>query len=616
MKEFNTRCDRFERLRSAEAQLKIRTRSNSLPLNPHIRARVCDSQPLCQSAASSYPITLVKNLVAAGHRLALRSHFKVHGFNTRTFRGILSPQRGAGRWDFELKTSSPRPSPASRGGEGVSKRLGFRKFKPLLLRRAGFTSRGGLKSGAEVAAVVRSSEFEVHCSAFPTSTRGSILVGLLWCLALLSIVVIGVLHTARMDLKVGKNYGDRIQAHYLALAGIEKAKALLYRDAKDRSHSRQNHGAGLYDSPADFENVTLGRGRFQVFRRGRDDEGGGILYGVSDEESRINLNTVSTNSLSKLEDLTPDIIAAIADWRDPDNAVSPGGAESEYYLALQPPYQTRNGPFQTVRELLMIRGVSPELLLGKDRRQNGLLDSEDDEDGREQFADPQAADSDLGWARWFTVNSGVNNVNAAGEERINVQTASETELTKISGISPEIARAIVSYRGQTQLRSIADLLDVTAGNTQTNSSSGNSQATQNSSTGSGRKVVDEDLFLDIADDVTVDSNNSQPGAININTASLDVLATLPGVERELAQSIISYRQSSGFFPNIAWLLKVPGFNQNLLKQVAPLVTARSETFRILSEGRVNSSGVRQRIQMTVHVGLDDLSTLSYREDDL
>jgi hypothetical protein len=63
-------------------------------------------------------------------------------------------------------------------------------------------------------------------------------------------------------------------------------------------------------------------------------------------------------------------------------------------------------------------------------------------------------------------------------------------------------------------------------------------------------------------------------------------------------------------------LKVPGFDQNLLKQVAPLVTARSETFRILSEGRVNSSGVRQRIQMTVHVGLDDISTLSYREDDL
>ncbi len=50
--------------------------------------------------------------------------------------------------------------------------------------------------------------------------KASVLVGLLWCVALLSVLVIGVLHTARLDLLVVKNYGDRIQAHYLALAGI------------------------------------------------------------------------------------------------------------------------------------------------------------------------------------------------------------------------------------------------------------------------------------------------------------------------------------------------------------------------------------------------------------
>ena len=68
--------------------------------------------------------------------------------------------------------------------------------------------------------------------------KASILVGLLWCLALLSVVVIGVLHTARLDLLVVKNYGDRIQAQYLALAGIEKAKALLYQNARLRTRSR------------------------------------------------------------------------------------------------------------------------------------------------------------------------------------------------------------------------------------------------------------------------------------------------------------------------------------------------------------------------------------------
>ena len=56
--------------------------------------------------------------------------------------------------------------------------------------------------------------------------------------------------------------------------------------------------------------------------------------------------------------------------------------------------------------------------------------------------------------------------------------------------------------------------------------------------------------------------------------------------------------------------------RDIFKQVAPQVSARSETYRILSEGKVTSSGARQRIQEIVRVGLHDLTTLSYREDDL
>ena len=116
--------------------------------------------------------------------------------------------------------------------------------------------------------------------------------------------------------------------------------------------------------------------------------------------------------------------------------------------------------------------------------------------------------------------------------------------------------------------------------------------------------------------MTTVSGENLTGLVNINTASLNVLACLPGVDRELAQAIISYRQSNGFFPNMAWLLKVPGMNQQILKQFALLVSVRSETFRILSEGKINSTGARQRIQAVVHVGLNDVATLSYREDDL
>ena len=76
---------------------------------------------------------------------------------------------------------------------------------------------------------------------------------------------------------------------------------------------------------------------------------------------------------------------------------------------------------------------------------------------------------------------------------------------------------------------------------------------------------------------SVYGNSLPPGVTLDEKASLTVLACLPGVNRDLAQAIISYRQSNGFFPNIAELLKVSGMNAQTLKQFALLVCARSET---------------------------------------
>src|SRR5581483_10125205 len=156
---------------------------------------------------------------------------------------------------------------------------------------------------------------------------------------------------------------------------------------------------------------------------------------------RLNINTVSADQLSFIDAMTPDVAAAIIDWRDADNAVTPGGAEQDYYLSLQPPYLPRNGPIQTIRELLMVRGISRQLLFGSDVHANGLLGSGGPEgDGVDA--------SDQGWAGLLTVNSGVDNVSATGTERVNVQTADESSLTRIRGITADIARSIVAWRGQ------------------------------------------------------------------------------------------------------------------------------------------------------------------------
>lgn len=445
----------------------------------------------------------------------------------------------------------------------------------------------------------------------PGQNEASILIGLLWCVVLLSVVVIGVLHTARMDLLTGKNFGDRVQARYLALAGIERAEALLYKNALDRSHSGKNHTGELYDDAQDFQAVTFGRGTYSVLRRARADEGGGVVYGVSDEESRLNINVADSNELTQVEGLDGDTAAAITGWRTQGGTVG----DADYYLSQNPPYEPRGGPFQTVRELLMVRGVTPDLLFGRDTHQDGMLADLSDGVGEPRFSGP-VADEDLGWAGMMTVDSSVKNVDAAGNDRVNVQTADANTLATVPGITPAIAQAIVAYRGKNQFNSIADLLAVTPPqNNGGRNGSGNAGA--GSATGdSGSQVIDEQKLMEIADDVTVVSDQTLPGAININTAGENVLLCLPGMDRNLAQAIINYRRSSGFFANPAELLKVDGMTDDLFKQIVPLVTARSETYRILAEGRVKSTGVRQRIQVIVRVNLDGVKTLSYREDDL
>jgi general secretion pathway protein K len=59
-----------------------------------------------------------------------------------------------------------------------------------------------------------------------------------------------------------------------------------------------------------------------------------------------------------------DLLDAITDWLDVDDEVTRFGAESSYYLSLDRPYTCRNGAMQSLEELLLVRGVTPELFYG------------------------------------------------------------------------------------------------------------------------------------------------------------------------------------------------------------------------------------------------------------
>ena len=95
----------------------------------------------------------------------------------------------------------------------------------------------------------------------------------------------------------------------------------------------------------------------------------------------------------------------------------------------------------------------------------------------------------------------------------------------------------------------------------------------------GPKLISEDLFQDICDDVTVQDESTLKGVININTASAEVLSCLNGLSEELARNIVNHRETAGYFQSIAGVLKVQGMTRDIFKQIAPRITARSGHFR-------------------------------------
>ncbi len=67
-------------------------------------------------------------------------------------------------------------------------------------------------------------------------------------------------------------------------------------------------------------------------------------------------------------------------------------------------------------------------------------------------------------------------------------------------------------------------------------------------------------------------NRIQEGAININTASWEVIETLPGIGPEKAKQIVQYRQEIGHFLTLDDLLNVPGIGTTILNQIKPFLT--------------------------------------------
>ncbi len=192
---------------------------------------------------------------------------------------------------------------------------------------------------------------------------GLALIAVLLVLALLLTVVGEFTVAMRFEGATTLNFQAVVSATYLAEAAYHRAVAEILPEAVaqhfDESGLLVFRRAQLDSAEApERRNIPLGPGR--------------ISYRITDEESRLSLNRTRPELLHRLlieldvERETRDVIVdSVLDWRDANEEHRLNGAESDYYLALPAPYRSKNADFDSLDELLQVRGVTREIFYGR-----------------------------------------------------------------------------------------------------------------------------------------------------------------------------------------------------------------------------------------------------------
>jgi len=397
--------------------------------------------------------------------------------------------------------------------------------------------------------------------------KGLVLVAVLWLMVMLIAIAATVGRNSRLDMKVSLSTMEELRCKWACRAGIEKAIGILYEDPRESDSLAELWS----DNDEDFNDITLERCRFTVQ--------------VVDEASKLNVNTATKEQLMTLPNMLEEVADAIIDWRDTDDTPSPTGAEAGYYENLQYRYMARNGPFRTLRELLLVKGVTEELFFGEDTNFNGQLDYNERDGDASPPHDDQDGELDPGWIAYLTCYSYDNNTDAAGNSRVNINQANESQLESSLGISSAQARWIVQNRPNNGYESIADLIGG-GGSTQSQSATGESSGET--------EPIDTQTFSQIADKITVSSEQRIPGKVNINTASEYVLAALLGggdTAVSTAQAIIDYRENLLYgMESIGGLLQSAAVSTESFRRIANYITTRSNVYTVRCVATADRSG--------------------------
>ncbi len=369
--------------------------------------------------------------------------------------------------------------------------------------------------------------------------RGIAMIAVLVVVAILALAAYRFSDLMQGEQQAADSYTRALQARANAASGVNYVAALLasMNTQTNNSNTQSNLNGNIYDNPSMFQAILVQdndnprqRGRFSIVSPVGPDAAatGGInqafFYGVTDEAGKININalfkldssgTILYNVLMLLPNMTDPIANSIIYWIDPTATQRSSGATSQYYLSLDPPYNAKNGPLDSLEELLFVQGVTPDLLFGNDKNRNGILDPDED-DGTGVL--------DMGWSAYLTMYSREENVDSQGNPRIYVNDPNlqslQTYLTN-AGFDDSVTSFILAYRMYGPAASSSS--GASGSGSGSSGSSGNGASGSSGAMGSGSSpakgsgVTTSSVVT--ATGVTATTTTAAKGSITIITAS-------------------------------------------------------------------------------------------------
>jgi type II secretory pathway component PulK len=410
------------------------------------------------------------------------------------------------------------------------------------------------------------------------SRRGTILIVVMWITMGLVAVALYFAHSMRLAYRSSGNAAAGLEAEQ-AIDGVRRYLCFILENESEPGRMPDLE-AGEYVAEA----AAVGEAAFWLIGRDPDGDGGAAqpYFSLIDEASKLNVNVATQEMLEALPNMTPEIAAAIVDWRDADSELSPGGAESQNYMLLEEPYEAKNADFESVDELRLVLGVDLEMLYGEDVNRNGALDPNENDGDATWPPDNQDGRLDCGLAEYLTVFTRQPATRADGTARVNLQAAdARQQLADLldEALGPERSGEIIE-RVRTSLEGIESPLEFYI-----------------------ESGMSAEEFALVEDALTVGSG-SRVGLINPATAPAEVLACLPSMDEPLARQMTAARRGKDAqaLASVAWVAEA--IEREAAIMIGPYLTAQSYQFSadVAAVGREGRGLRRCRIVLDTEDG--------------